>query len=364
MTSEEKLGNKNLLAIKRIDPHAEALMAQPAISALYEFDVNQTKWQKTDVDGPLFVYKRTEPPIHSLMIANRQSLKDFIEPITESLKLRYETPYIFMYRKDGSIKGLWFHDKDECERIYRLLTNISDPSVSQKIETRPQSGSVSNVPHESSKNDNKPLPSRKTKETLGHKSDNKPSTSKKSECTTPQKENVRNKQQIDSKISQTVNLNESRLGRNATPTKVPSENSQKLLHQKNVGERKNLIAITRIDPFADSVITQSSYAVLFDFDITGQKWEKTRIEGVLFVYKRLDFPLYSLMIANRQSLDDFIQPIIDTLKLKLDTPYIFVYKPDGEIKGLWFHDESECKRMFGVLSNLLSSVTSTSKGSS
>ncbi|KAI1715413.1 dcp1-like decapping family domain-containing protein [Ditylenchus destructor] len=359
MTSEEKLENKNLLAIKRIDPHAEALMAQPAISALYEFDVTQTKWQKTDVDGPLFVYKRTEHPLHSLMIANRQSLKDFIEPISVSLKLRYEPPYIFMYRKDGSIKALWFHDKDECERIYSLLVDLSDPSVSQKIETRPQFESVSNVPPESSKNDNKP--SRKTKETMGYKSENKPSTSKKSESATPQKENIRNKQQIDSKISQKVILNESRPERNATPSKVSSDNSQKVLQQKNVGERKNLNAITRIDPFADSVITQSSYTALFDFDTAGQKWEKTRIDGALFVYKRLDFPLYSFMIANRQSLEDFIQPIINTLKLKLDTPYIFVYKPDGEIKGLWFHDESECKRMFGILSNLLSSVTSTSK---
>lgn len=98
---------------------------------------------------------------------------------------------------------------------------------------------------------------------MGYKSENKPSTSKKSESATPQKENIRNKQQIDSKISQKVILNESRPERNATPSKVSSDNSQKVLQQKNVGERKNLNAITRIDPFADSVITQ--VRVLFHF---------------------------------------------------------------------------------------------------
>lgn len=94
---------KNLLAIKRIDPFADRIVTHSANAATFSFNVTENKWEKTDVDGPLFVYRRIDAPMYSIMIANRQSLTDFIEPVTKELKLKYEPPYILMYKPNGII---------------------------------------------------------------------------------------------------------------------------------------------------------------------------------------------------------------------------------------------------------------------
>jgi len=60
-------------------------------------------------------------PLYSFMIANRQNLNDFIEPITDKVRFKYEPPYIFLYKPSGTIKGVWFYGEDECLKIYNLL---------------------------------------------------------------------------------------------------------------------------------------------------------------------------------------------------------------------------------------------------
>lgn len=65
-------------------------------AALYQFDKCKTQWVKSAIEGPLFLYKRADKPLHSLMIANRQSLEDHIEPITPPLRFFLEAPYLFM----------------------------------------------------------------------------------------------------------------------------------------------------------------------------------------------------------------------------------------------------------------------------
>lgn len=59
------------------------------------------------------------------------------------------------------------------------------------------------------------------------------------------------------------------------------------------------------------------------------EWVKLDVDGTLFIYSRIDLPYYSFMVANRQSLDDFIYPITPALRLKYAPPHIFMYNPDG-----------------------------------
>jgi hypothetical protein len=66
--------------------------------ALFDFDCEGKKWVKSDVEGPLFVYRRVDEPQYSMLIANRNSRKDFIEPISEKLEINYSPPYIFIYK--------------------------------------------------------------------------------------------------------------------------------------------------------------------------------------------------------------------------------------------------------------------------
>jgi len=123
-SEKKKIDQANLDAIKRIDPFAEEVLTGCAHTALFNFNVAEKKWVKGEVDGPLFVYRRKDKPWFSFMIANRLSLDDHIEPILKEIQLKYEPPYIFIYDKDNTIRGLWFSGEDECKRVYNLFTII------------------------------------------------------------------------------------------------------------------------------------------------------------------------------------------------------------------------------------------------
>uniref|UniRef100_A0A915PSV3 mRNA-decapping enzyme C-terminal domain-containing protein n=1 Tax=Setaria digitata TaxID=48799 RepID=A0A915PSV3_9BILA len=123
----------NLKSIQRLDPCAVAIIDKSVHAALYQFDKCKTQWVKTAIEGPLFLYKRADKPLHSLMIANRQSLEDHIEPITASLRFFLEAPYLFMNTQEGDIRGFWFFEEEDCSRLYKLLVKLasgSDPSTS------------------------------------------------------------------------------------------------------------------------------------------------------------------------------------------------------------------------------------------
>ncbi|KAL3118755.1 hypothetical protein niasHT_009603 [Heterodera trifolii] len=117
--------DKNLENIRRIDQFASKVIEHCTHAALFNFSIEQNKWLKTEVDGPLFIYERLDHPLYSMIVVNRQSPKNFVEPITDGLQLRYEPPYIFVHREDGCIRGLWVFGEDECKRVFDTLTKLS-----------------------------------------------------------------------------------------------------------------------------------------------------------------------------------------------------------------------------------------------
>ncbi|KAL3119776.1 hypothetical protein niasHT_008656 [Heterodera trifolii] len=117
--------DKNLENIRRIDQFASKVIEHCTHAALFNFSIEQNKWLKTEVDGPLFIYERLDQPLYSMIVVNRQSPKNFVEPITDGLQLRYEPPYIFVHREDGCIRGLWVFGEDECKRVFDTLTKLS-----------------------------------------------------------------------------------------------------------------------------------------------------------------------------------------------------------------------------------------------
>uniref|UniRef100_A0A0K0F1S8 mRNA_decap_C domain-containing protein n=1 Tax=Strongyloides venezuelensis TaxID=75913 RepID=A0A0K0F1S8_STRVS len=113
---------KNFTQISRIDPTVENVIAFSKYTAVYDF-VNG-KWAKTDIDGPMFVYKRNTKPEYGICIANRTSTPDFIENISFNLKLKFKPPYILAYFPSGMIKGLWFYDSSQCSKIYNVMQKL------------------------------------------------------------------------------------------------------------------------------------------------------------------------------------------------------------------------------------------------
>ncbi|XP_013375584.1 PREDICTED: mRNA-decapping enzyme 1B isoform X2 [Chinchilla lanigera] len=81
--------------------------------------------EKTDVEGTLFVYTRSASPEHGFTIMNRLSMENRTEPITKDLDFQLQDPFLLYRNARLSIYGIWFYDKEECQRIAELMKNLT-----------------------------------------------------------------------------------------------------------------------------------------------------------------------------------------------------------------------------------------------
>lgn len=114
---------RNVNAIRRVDPTVISLIHYSNYVALYNFNVEKTCWDKTNIEGPFFIYKKQNPTEdknlnYSGLITSRNSLEHFQLPIIESLKYKLEENIIIFMTQPSNI----------C--IY--LKNISD--VTRKLK--------------------------------------------------------------------------------------------------------------------------------------------------------------------------------------------------------------------------------------
>jgi len=140
-SSASKRGDEaiNLASIQRADPCAVHIIAHATQTALYKFDANTHQWDKTDVEGSMFIYQRADKPMYSMLIANRNSPIDFIEPLTSEIRLKKQLPsYLFFCKPDGTINGLWFYYEADCERMFVTMERLVNDQCSN---ARPMSES-------------------------------------------------------------------------------------------------------------------------------------------------------------------------------------------------------------------------------
>ncbi|ESO06463.1 hypothetical protein HELRODRAFT_160635 [Helobdella robusta] len=128
----------NLTALRRLDNSAVEILDGPAFVAVYYFSQKLSKWEKKNIEGTLFVYKRSAVPANGFMIINRLYLQDLIEPINTNLEFQLQEPFL-LYKdsRNKSICGIWFYDKDECARIGKLMNSLVQ--VEKKTHVKEQS---------------------------------------------------------------------------------------------------------------------------------------------------------------------------------------------------------------------------------
>lgn len=124
----------NFAALNKVDPYAKSLLETAAHVALYTFIDNE--WEKTDIEGALFVYNRTGEPFHNILIMNRLNMKNLVEPVTQGLDLQLQDPFLLYRNPQGLIYGIWFYDKEECVKIATILTKIIKESGEVKSEKK------------------------------------------------------------------------------------------------------------------------------------------------------------------------------------------------------------------------------------
>ncbi|KAL9588386.1 MAG: hypothetical protein Q9203_002808 [Teloschistes exilis] len=106
----------------------------------------------------------------------------------------------------------------------------------------------------------------------------------------------------------------------------------------------NLSVLQRHLPSTTSILSVAHYAVVYAFSPSAQHWEKSGIEGTLFVCQQLpaaNLERYSVVVLNRKGLNDFICPLSGDIDF--ENGYIILRSTDriGEdnIWGLWVFEE-------------------------
>ncbi|EAT47731.1 AAEL001187-PA [Aedes aegypti] len=114
----------NLAAIQRTDPYATDIVNSSAHVAFYTFNTAENEWEKTDIEGALFIYKRTANPLHCIFINNRLNTNSLVEPINGQIELQSQPPFLLYRNKRARIRGFWFYNNSECDRIREVIAKL------------------------------------------------------------------------------------------------------------------------------------------------------------------------------------------------------------------------------------------------
>ncbi|KAI4253044.1 MAG: hypothetical protein LQ352_003936 [Teloschistes flavicans] len=106
----------------------------------------------------------------------------------------------------------------------------------------------------------------------------------------------------------------------------------------------NLSVLRRHLPSITSILSVAHYAVVYAFSPSAQNWEKSGIEGTLFVCQQSSaagLERFSVVVLNRKGLNDFICPLSG--EIDFENGYIILRSTDGSneygIWGLWVFEE-------------------------
>lgn len=154
-----QVNTMNTEAVQRIDSRLKEIVLTVPVVLLYEFDENTTEWERTSVEGTLFVYKRhSETSPSAFAILNKLNSSNVLQliPSSESLEARVQSTFLLYKTEDGKIFGLCFTDEGLCKKVCQTLKCLSSSSAGLPTRT-------SSAPHFTSKPDSSfqiPKPSR------------------------------------------------------------------------------------------------------------------------------------------------------------------------------------------------------------
>lgn len=137
MTDRTEL-RMNVAALKRVDPYVKDILETATHVALYTFNGDENEWEKTNIEGALFVYSRNGEPYNSILIMNRLNTSNLVEPVAQGLDLQLQAPFLLYRNSRSNIYGIWFYDKEECIRIANTInTLLKESEENRKVNNKP-----------------------------------------------------------------------------------------------------------------------------------------------------------------------------------------------------------------------------------
>merc|ERR1719386_296657 len=97
-------------------------------------------WQKANIEGPVYLVRRQTAPRYQLLVKNQFSTNDLIDSLHPDWELDCQKNYVFYKVEDPSkrIRGLWFHDDAERQKIEQILQKTLEEIRSGVLPPEPQ----------------------------------------------------------------------------------------------------------------------------------------------------------------------------------------------------------------------------------
>jgi hypothetical protein len=105
-------------------------------------------WRKANIEGPVYLVRRRTSPKYQLFVKNEFSTNDRLDDLHPDWELDCQKNYVFYRIEDTSkpIRGLWFHDDAERQKLEAALEKTLDELRKEKFEAaneerfRPEKG--------------------------------------------------------------------------------------------------------------------------------------------------------------------------------------------------------------------------------
>eukprot|EP00928_Gymnodinium_smaydae_P018384 TRINITY_DN1699_c0_g1_i1.p1 TRINITY_DN1699_c0_g1~~TRINITY_DN1699_c0_g1_i1.p1 ORF type:complete len:253 (-),score=49.98 TRINITY_DN1699_c0_g1_i1:139-897(-) len=122
-------------------------------------------------------------------------------------------------------------------------------------------------------------------------------------------------------------------------------------------EKAMLDSLKEVDNQIEGIVVHSEFAVLYLLQQGGEGpgWRKTHIEGPVYLVKRQAAPMYQLLVKRRCGTNCLVDAVHPSWELDCQHCYVFykVEDPSKRIRGLWFHDDAERKKVEAALTKVL-----------
>ncbi|OWZ19474.1 hypothetical protein PHMEG_0006289 [Phytophthora megakarya] len=139
----------NLQVLKRQDADVAEIVDTASHVVMYEFDQDAQSWKRKDVEGCLFVVKRSSAPRFQIFVNNRLSTTNMTLPLDEHLEVDNVDSFLILRSPDAAyatgyaIYGIWFFPEEDRAKILQLLQRLI-----QSLKA-PQSGATAAAPTQS-----------------------------------------------------------------------------------------------------------------------------------------------------------------------------------------------------------------------
>ncbi|CAN4100782.1 unnamed protein product [Withania somnifera] len=114
----------NLTVLQRIDPFIEEILITATHVTLYQFSIDNSQWSRKDVEGSLFVVKRSSQPRFQFIVMNRRNTDNLVEDLLGDFEYEIQLPYLLYRNASQEVNGIWFYNQRECEEVANLFDRI------------------------------------------------------------------------------------------------------------------------------------------------------------------------------------------------------------------------------------------------